>query len=75
MIKKTALSIIIFILCITLINIDSYAQDLWTGNINVFLGAKALEEDNWDPVEEHKEIGIMVDFKNENWPISIVIDF
>ena len=50
-------------------------QGLWTGNINVFLGAKALEEDDWAPVEDHTEIGLKVDFRQQSWPVNIAIDF
>jgi hypothetical protein len=47
----------------------------WTGNLNVFLGVKVLDEDEWDPVEEQDELGIKVDFKHQGWPVSIVIDY
>ena len=46
----------------------------WTGNINVFLGAKALE-DEWEPAEEQSEFGIEFDFKQDGWPVSIAIDY
>ncbi len=46
----------------------------WTGNVNGFLGAKILDEDDWAPVDEHVEIGILLDFKQKSWPISIAID-
>jgi hypothetical protein len=46
----------------------------WSGNVNLFLGAKFLDEDDWEPVDEHVEGGILVDFK-QNWlPFSIAID-
>ncbi len=73
MIKKD-FSIMIFILCMTLINIDAYAQDLWSGNVNFLLGAKALDKDDWEPAEEQSEFGVEIDFKNQNWPFSIAID-
>jgi len=46
----------------------------WTGNINLFMGAKQLEEDDWEPLDEQDEYGILLDFKQESWPISIAID-
>jgi len=46
----------------------------WTGNINLFMGAKQLEEDDWEPLDEQDEFGIMFDFKQEGWPVSIAID-
>ena len=46
----------------------------WTGNVNVFLGAKVLDDDDWAPLDEHFEGGILLDFRNKSWPISIAID-
>ncbi|MFZ5562708.1 MAG: hypothetical protein ACOZBW_01545 [Thermodesulfobacteriota bacterium] len=46
----------------------------WTGNINVFLGAKALDEDEWEPAHEQSEMGVEIDFRQKEWPISIAID-
>ena len=47
----------------------------WTGNLNVFLGSKSLDEDEWEPTNEQDEFGIEVDFKKQSWPVSIAIDF
>lgn len=47
----------------------------WTGDVNLFLGAKQLEEDDWEPVDEHDEYGIMLDFRQKSWPVSIALDF
>ena len=47
----------------------------WTGNLNFFLGAKALDQDDWEPVEDQNEFGIKVDFKKQEWPMSIAIDY
>ncbi len=44
-----------------------------TGNVNVFLGAKALEEDDWAPVEDQGEIAIEFDFRERTWPLNLVI--
>jgi len=46
----------------------------WTGNVNGFLGAKILDEDDWAPLDEHVEGGVLFDIKQKNWPISIAID-
>ncbi len=45
----------------------------WTGNVNFTLGAKALEEDDWEPVEDHAEFGIHVDFRQDDWPVNVII--
>jgi hypothetical protein len=64
----------IIIVAITMmIPVASKAQE-WTGNVNAFLGAKALDEDDWEPAEEHGQFGILVDFKKKDWPVSIAID-
>jgi opacity protein-like surface antigen len=62
---------------ISAIGSKAYAsqQTAWTGNVNLFLGAKALDEDDWEPVDEQDEWGIEVDFKQKSWPVSIAIDF
>ncbi|ABW68769.1 hypothetical protein [Desulfosudis oleivorans] len=50
------------------------AQAEWTGNINGFLGAKALDEDEWEPAHEQSELGVAVDFRKTGWPVNIAID-
>ena len=45
-----------------------------TGNINFFLGAKSMEKDDWAPIEDQGEIGVLIDFKQDTWPVSIAID-
>ncbi|MCK4786753.1 MAG: hypothetical protein KAV87_23545 [Desulfobacteraceae bacterium] len=47
----------------------------WTGNINVFLGMKYLDEGDWAPIEDKLESGITVDFKQQGWPVSIAIGY
>jgi opacity protein-like surface antigen len=45
------------------------------GNVNIMYGQKNLDDDDWEPVEDQREYGIMIDFKaNDNWPISIALD-
>lgn len=47
-----------------------------TGNVNFFLlGVKQLDEDDWEPLEEHDELGISMDFKQKSWPVSMVIGY
>ena len=46
----------------------------WTGNVNFFLGQKTLEENDWAPADEQAEFGVLVDFKQSHWPVSIAID-
>ncbi len=50
-------------------------QSVWTGNINAFLGAKALDKDDWEPVEDQAELGVKIDFRQQTWPVNIATDF
>lgn len=45
-----------------------------SGNVNFFLGQKTLDKDNWEPAEKQAEFGVLVDFKQSQWPVSIAID-
>lgn len=45
-----------------------------SGNLNVFIGSKTLNEDDWEPVDEQLEIGGMFDYRPPNWPISLAVD-
>lgn len=47
----------------------------WTGNVNLFLGAKFLEEDNWEPVDRPFEGGLLLDFRPKRWWVSFAFDF
>lgn len=47
----------------------------FTGNINAFWGFKGLNEDDWYPLDEQDELGISMDFKQTNWPVSIAIGY
>lgn len=53
----------------------SFAQN-WTGNVNLFLGAKALDKGEWElfQVEEQTQFGILVDWGKTDWPVNIAID-
>ncbi|MBN1381681.1 MAG: hypothetical protein JXA41_08405 [Deltaproteobacteria bacterium] len=50
-----------------------WAASGWTGNVNFTLGAKALDEDDWEPVDEHVALGINVDFRKMEWPVNLAI--
>ena len=45
----------------------------FTGNINLFLGAKALDENDWAPWDEQSEVGLVADFGGVSWPVSLEI--
>lgn len=46
------------------------AAAAWTGNLNAFLGGKALDKDDWY-ADEQAEIGVALDFRQHDWPFSI----
>lgn len=46
----------------------------YTGNVNFFLGQKSLDSDDWQPLDEQGEFGVLVDFKQSHWPVSVAID-
>ena len=64
-------SIIVGILMLFVINAHGNES---TGNVNFFLGQKTLDKNDWEPFEEQGEFGVLVDFKQESWPVSIAID-
>ena len=68
-VKKSILTVILM-----LFFINANANE-WTGNVNFFLGQKTLEENDWAPVDKQAEFGVLVDFKQQNWPVSIALDF
>jgi hypothetical protein len=63
----------IVIALLSVVPATSHAQS-WTGNVNVFLGAKSLDSDDWAPADDHGEVGLLVDFKKDTWPVSMAID-
>ena len=43
----------------------------WTGNANLTLGSKTLDEDDWEPVESQSAVGADVDFARKSWPVHM----
>ena len=48
--------------------------EAWTGNLNFVLGQKTLEEEDWAPLDKQTEFGVLIDFKQTSWPVSIAVD-
>ena len=57
--------------------ISSYAQKLqkYTGNVNIFYGQKKLDKIDWLSVEEQKNVGIEIDFKEPDWDFSMTVGY
>lgn len=47
----------------------------WTGNVNLFLGAKILDKADWEPLDKQVEGGVLLDVKHRRLPISFALDF
>ena len=50
---------------------NCYADEL-TGNINVTLGMNFMDHDDWEPVDEQRELGINIDLR-ANSPVALTI--
>ncbi len=46
----------------------------WTGNANVLFGTRTLDDDDWKPLEEQTEFGVILDFRQTNWPVSLTVE-
>lgn len=66
--KKYFLSAILMLFAVNV-----YASG-FTGNVNFFLGQKSLKSSDWSPLENQTAFGVLVDFKQDSWPVSIAID-
>ena len=68
--------ILIAILILGAISSSNFASEQtdWTGNINVFLGTKFVE-DFWIPVDEQAEVGFEFDIRKQSWPVNLAVDY
>jgi opacity protein-like surface antigen len=54
---------------------DPYrGENAWHGTARLFFGAKALDEDDWEPVDAQSEFAILTDFGREDWGIRMALD-
>ena len=47
----------------------------WHGTVRLFFGAKALDEGDWEPVEDQSEFAILTNFGAEDWDVHVALDF
>jgi opacity protein-like surface antigen len=81
--KKVILVLGLLLAATIFVSNQSYAEDNWTGNINVSYGNKTLNQDDWSLDEENlkmklnkqRETSIDVDFGKESWPIHIALGY
>jgi len=45
-----------------------------TGNANFFLGLKAMNDGDWEPLEDQGEFGAEITFGRSQWPVLFAID-
>ncbi|MDA8142075.1 MAG: outer membrane beta-barrel protein [Desulfobacteraceae bacterium] len=66
------------ILAMVVLLLTGYGASVWaadfTGNVNVFVGKKYLDDDDWGDLDHQTELGLKVDFAQRRWPINIAID-
>ena len=76
--KTLFLTIFLALFSLTVIIPCAYAdprdEDEYSGNMNFFLGVKTLDKDDWEPIDEHGEVGVMFDVKKEGWPVHLAMD-
>ena len=51
------------------------APALAEGNANFLIGARQLDEDVWEPLDQHTAFGATVDFGGAEWPIHVEAGF
>jgi len=64
-----------FLVLILMSIVISAQASEYTGNVNFFLGQKSLDSEDWSPVEDQAAFAVLVDFKQQSWPVSIALDF
>lgn len=73
--KKICLLFLVSIALVPAFPFDSRAAGEWTGNANLNLGVKYLDDFDWEPLDEQVEAGIDVDFRQMEWPVNLAIAF
>jgi hypothetical protein len=64
------------ILILTIIFSLAFAQSALcvTGNISGYFGFRALDKDDWEPVDDHLQFGAVGDITPTGWPVAIAVD-
>lgn len=69
--KKHILLFIVFVLSVWVI--PQTAGAYMPFNVNAFIGGKAMGNDDWGRYDDQAEFGVMADFKEKGWPVSLVV--
>lgn len=73
-IVKPALTTILALGIISAQGIPSVLAEGLNNNVRLFTGEKQLDKDDWQSMESQGEFGLLMDFKKQEWPISIALD-
>ncbi len=46
-----------------------------TGNVSFRPGLKALDEEDWSPIEDQPALGVNVSWGKKTWPIQLAVDY
>ena len=65
---RPAILLAVFLTYGTIVTADS------TGNINLFLGGKFLDEDDWPGGDTQGEFGVLATVGSDSWPVYVAID-
>lgn len=44
------------------------------GHVNFFLGMKSLASDDWTPTDDQGELGVVMSFGRDDWPVHVAVD-
>ena len=66
-------AVLLLILCFVIAAPNASALE-WTGNVRLLGGIKVVNDEHWAPIDEHQEVGIAFDFRQEGWPFHVAAD-
>ena len=66
--------IVFLVICLVLLLPGRGTCQIWTGAINLQIGVKELDDDDWAPLDTHLGFGVLMDFRQETWPAGIAFD-
>lgn len=62
--------------CATAILLATLANGAYAaGSITVLYGQKALNKNDWEPVESQSEVGFGIEIQELNWPVALVASY
>ena len=72
--KKTLLCVVFL-----LVTVSAHARGAVsygsTGNVNLMIGQKSMNSSDWGSLDNQGELGVLFDYREGNWPVSLAVDF